>query len=506
MKKFNLVAFLMGFVLCSNAAHVVGGEIYYKHLTGTASVRDYEVTLVTYSDANGGVIPPVQINYTSSCNSGGQTTPTLVPNPPMSPYSFYSCAALLGGVAVIQRTYVDTITLPSNCSDWLFYWEDCCKTPLYDNISSPSSSGTYIKARLNDGQGSNSSPFFDIAPLILTYCPKNSTEAPYFKFEKVIETDGDSLVFSLGQPSEGPHPGSPVTWNPNYSKNNPIDSWNGVSIDPRTGTLTFSPKSSGTFLIKLNVDEYRFDPTTVKWEFVGSVEKEFMLVVFGSCSQSSKDWNIQFLDSATSITPLDTAHGNCGDSLVRFYTNTPYLCSSLQADGSDFVLTKPDGTPIGIKEAISSCNGLHSSQIDLLLTDTISVTDTLYLFSKIGRDSNTLINVCGNHLNENDSLTLIIANCSGIGLKENIITGALMELYPNPVKDRLTIKLNSSGIKEDILLNIINAKGEVVKHFETHLNSDDLKDIDLSFLPKGIYLIQATINNQRIFTSKFEKL
>jgi hypothetical protein len=88
------------------------------------------------------------------------------------------------------------------------------------------------------------------------------------------------------------------------------------------------------------------------------------------------------------------------------------------------------------------------------------------------------------------------AGCD-IGADEYNVSSAVVDLsendvsiYPNPTKDKITIKAN--GVE---LVEIENANGGVVKTISINTNQ---VEIDLSNLPKGIYLVKVTTSNQII--------
>ncbi len=75
-----------------------------------------------------------------------------------------------------------------------------------------------------------------------------------------------------------------------------------------------------------------------------------------------------------------------------------------------------------------------------------------------------------------------------------------VNIYPNPVEDRLTINLESTEVIRDII--IYNSLGKIVKS-QTDLNAE--KDYSISLdMPSGIYLLKIE-TNQAIYTKQFVK-
>ena len=81
-----------------------------------------------------------------------------------------------------------------------------------------------------------------------------------------------------------------------------------------------------------------------------------------------------------------------------------------------------------------------------------------------------------------------------------LINKESVNVYPNPVRDKLTLNLSSAN-SNSIKVEIINVLGITVKQIQLIVKNKTSK-MDVSQLPPGIYLIR--INNQ--FTGKFEKI
>lgn len=65
------------------------------------------------------------------------------------------------------------------------------------------------------------------------------------------------------------------------------------------------------------------------------------------------------------------------------------------------------------------------------------------------------------------------------------------EVYPNPAKDKISISLKK--ISGDVDVQIITIGGNVVHKSSLKLvRHKYMKDIDISFLPNGVYMIRLT--------------
>ena len=68
-----------------------------------------------------------------------------------------------------------------------------------------------------------------------------------------------------------------------------------------------------------------------------------------------------------------------------------------------------------------------------------------------------------------------------------------MVLYPNPVQDRLTLHLSDPAATGTVLISVYDATGKLVRAVQETLNLGvTTTTLDVSALPKGIYLVQAT--------------
>ena len=92
-------------------------------------------------------------------------------------------------------------------------------------------------------------------------------------------------------------------------------------------------------------------------------------------------------------TPLDSiVPVGCTPSILRLIFSKQIVCSSIAADGSDFIITGP--SPVTIQSATAGCTGGSTGEIDLLLASPIIKGGTYTVRVATGNDGNTLINEC----------------------------------------------------------------------------------------------------------------
>lgn len=192
---------------------------------------------------------------------------------------------------------------------------------------------------------------------------------------------------------------------------------------------------------------------------------------------------------------------NCGiDKLGVLFTNANY--------DSVFVLSP--------NTLIANSAHVYSSQI---ITDTVNwsiikgsfVADSAYQFVLFGHffdSTNTNFNCYNSNFKNSyyfiddicvsiDSLTCEIPNgpniCdSGDYIFETNLTKESIAIYPNPTKDNIFIKQPQL---QNINIKICNLFGQSL--FEKNFSQKNI-EIDLSFYPDGIYIIQLMQNNQTL--------
>ena len=270
MKNLALPVVLLLLVFTSYksySTHFLGGEISYKCLGG----MDYLVSMVAYGDCQA---VPLQSSFTvqataTGCAASFATTlplldTALIPNGCSSWTSACAGGTFPGSYAYL---YQDTITLPVNCSNWVFSAHSCCRYSTISNLVNPGSADIYVETMLNSIDAPcNNSPVFQQAPLMFIctgedYCISNSA----------YDQDGDSLVFSIAPSYQ--NSGTPIPYAVPFSTSNPFSSSIGHMFDPITGNHCFNPPTIGSFAVAYRVDEYRGGV------LIGSVHRDFAMNV-----------------------------------------------------------------------------------------------------------------------------------------------------------------------------------------------------------------------------------
>ncbi len=487
---------------------MAGGKIWYEYAGDAQHPYRYNVYMILERDISGVTMTsylPATICITSSCFS---TTTLSMPLLPFSikpgsdtiPGSYSGsivtpgqsdCLGQMSSVAAESYFLHQQVDLPGKCADFSFNYSVSARNAS-SNLTT--SGNFYIEAKLNNLHGPNSSPRF-INPAFKSFCVGTSFEWS----QEALEPNGDSIYYDFGTPQTG-NCGNPVamTFRSGYSQSNPMTTVNGINLDSNSGLLSFTPAQTEVVVIHIVATEYRFDSILQLHLIVGSSEMDIQIPIVANCRAEIGTWLTDRTDSVKNIAPI-----LCGDSIVNIKTKRKFLNTSLAADGSDFALLNSKGTLLPIIGAGIGAKGNSSNEAAsfwLKLNDTIGHNDTLTLITRVGNDLNTLVNTCGGELNAGDSVIVVVNSCNSWITKVEYSTPQL-KLYPNPVRSRLDINIGNNIINGHI--QVINLNGGIV--LEKTISGQTQYQINLGFLPVGIYLLKVTSNNWSQ-VSKFQKI
>ena len=326
-----MIFFLTPFL--TNASHIVGGEMSYRCLGDSL----FEVTLTVYRDcfygaSNNEFDDPASIGIFDANDSlvlsllgaeGGQLLIPATVDDTLNIQMSDPCLFAPEDVCVHVMTYIDTIVLPPISGGYKFVYQRCCRNSTISNIVNMFGTGMSIVIDITEKAllECNSSPQFTTKPPVFL-----CVNEPFEFDQSVIETDGDSLVYSLCTPLDGasfdkpipqpplPPPYNPIQWqNPPYSLTNLLG---GVplEIDPITGVLTATPNVQGLFLVGICIQEFR------DGELISETIREFQYNI-GICSDLVADFEIPMLQCENLVVDFDNTSFNADEFL--WYFNDP---------------------------------------------------------------------------------------------------------------------------------------------------------------------------------------
>ena len=281
MMRQLILPFLFLVLFCGNAraTHIVGGEITYQCLGND----QYQVTLTVYRDCFNG-IPwfdnPAHIGvYDAQWNlitdlalpifGASDTIPVELVNP---------CLTVPPNVCVNRLSYTTTVSLPFSPGGYTLVYQRCCRNQLIKNIVDPLNTGISIVAEIDELalQNCNGGAVFNNWPPV-AICVNEPIDFDH----SASDPDGDSLVYRLCTPLNGPDSLNPlpvppfagpyeeVVWvDPPYNLSNVLGG-DPLTIDPATGFMTGVPSTIGNFVVGVCVDEYRND------ELISTTRRDF---------------------------------------------------------------------------------------------------------------------------------------------------------------------------------------------------------------------------------------
>lgn len=266
----------------AKATHIMGGNATYQCLGNDS----FLVTLALYRDCQGAGLGTSQsVSFNSACGTVSLTL-NLIPGSgnditPLCPGFTSPCAGNANSgvpVGVEEYIYQGIFVVPSGstCDTWTMSWSSCCRNS--DITTGSNDEGFYISSTLYTG-GSGSSLTCNNSPQFLNVPVPYICVGQKFNYNHgVFDPDGDSLVFSLTacEISQG----NSVTYNNPLGPSEPLYVSDSVTIDPRVGTITFTPSIAQIGVICVQVDEYR---NGVK---IGEVIRDIQIIVV-SCNNDA---------------------------------------------------------------------------------------------------------------------------------------------------------------------------------------------------------------------------
>ncbi|NNC94111.1 MAG: T9SS type B sorting domain-containing protein [Chitinophagales bacterium] len=334
LKKISIaLTIVLCLLLTSNsevsASHAMGADLFYEYIGTTPNGNpQYLVTLYFYRDCDGVSAPTSPVVDFAGC--GVTQTLTLTQTSVMEVSNL--CPNQIGNSTcnggtmpgVEQYCYSATVTLSQNCDDWVVSYDLCCRNALTTNLLNPDQHSIYIEATISNPD-TNTSPIWNDIPVPYV-C---ASQLAVFNYGGV-DPDGDSLVYILIDPLDGPPP-VPITHVAPFTATYPLQTTTGTfPFDSTSGQISFVPSIQQVNVVTILVEEYR------NGVLVGSTIRDFQIVVLppNLCSPNP---DIQSVTSLGGGTQLDSA---------RFQ-----VCPGTLFD-VDILITDPQGNNLSITSSV----------------------------------------------------------------------------------------------------------------------------------------------------------
>lgn len=259
------------------ASHVPGGNVTYE----CVGPNQYLVTLTLFEDC-GTAFTGATNQTISITNDCGLVNPNgSLPNTVFQQEISQLCPSSMGQSecnggtlpGIYMHQWQAVITLPAGCDSWTFGYSSCCNNTTTNVTGQP---GYYWDAVLN----SNTAPC-NTSPQI------TNPAVPYVCVGQAVcynlgvyEPDGNTLVYSLVSAQSAA--GTVVPYNGGYSGAVPIP---GITIDPLTGQIDFTPLVQGNYVVTILIEEF-----DAAGNLVGSVTHQIQFEVL-NCNNQILDCN-----------------------------------------------------------------------------------------------------------------------------------------------------------------------------------------------------------------------
>lgn len=278
INRLILLAAFAAATFCSNASHLVGGDLFYDNLGG----GNYKITLKLYRDCNCFNCAPFgDPEYISIYNAGGTLIKQLALPKPQQTQELTSTinnpCLVATNVCVEQAIYTGTTNLPPIGGGYTLIYQRCCRNTSVNNVLQDQGA-TYVTQIPGTDvvpNGANSSPRFKNFPPIFI-----CNNAPLIFDHSATDPDGNTIRYSLTAPFDGansncpdpspasqqpgcqsvPYPYSPIVYTGGFDATNPMNNPPNAGvmrIDSITGILTVTPNSQGQYVVGVKADEYQ---------------------------------------------------------------------------------------------------------------------------------------------------------------------------------------------------------------------------------------------------------
>lgn len=458
----SALAFLL--VLPLRATHLMGGEITVKDLGS----NKYEILLTAYRDTGG--IPMRQTARFDVSQLNGTFSTSLT-----TPQDTFLSGSLIQGIPYGVEVYYfrDTVSVPGP-GQYKVSWKNCCRNGAILNMMQPLNESMYLQSVFQVDSAPNSTPVF-LAPPI-TYLPVG---VPWQYNALPVDADGDSLVWSLATPLDQAN--QPVQ---GYQLP-PADSTNPFSIDPLSGTITYTADTVGNFVASLLVEEYR------QGQKIGEIRRDMQMVVISSGNQmpTMANWG-QF-----STNPQ-------GQAYVQMMAGAPhqFTLKATDADLYDQVHLQAYGAPFNLDQQPAQFVIDTQSNKQGMIQGTFQWKPAKS--HRRSRPYRVLFRLHDGQFVYDETL-LIYVN-STVGLTPAPLGEESLSLYPQPARDffNLRTELPAGGA---VQMQLVNAQGQLVRQWDPGRQKAGLFRYRAPLeAPPGLYFVQLLIDGQPRATQRLQ--
>ncbi|MBL7945371.1 MAG: hypothetical protein JNN32_04860, partial [Flavobacteriales bacterium] len=248
----------------AKADHYSGGSITYECL----GANFYEITLDLYLDCSGAPLTPQNLQLSNDCgvNFTLNSIPLVLTEEvsQLCPSSLANSTCNGGFLQGIRHYQFVTTVFLSPCNDWTIAWNICCRSAVQNLIGTQ---GMYLEATVNNAGGA-----CDNSPIIAeNSIPFVCVNDPIVYSPGISDPDGNTMLFQLISAQFSAPAPTNINYQPGFTAGSPIP---GITLDPATGQLNFTPTVTGSYVVVLEVTT--FDASGVP---IGTVMRDFLFIV-----------------------------------------------------------------------------------------------------------------------------------------------------------------------------------------------------------------------------------
>ena len=466
MKRLFTLLIVFLFSLNVNATHLMGGELIVQN----DQPGDYEILLTLYRDTLG--IPMQQTQNISIYNSSGSTVTTIACTLDTSAY--HPVFGLQNGSVLPFFPYgveVYFFTASFQCSlpgEYTASWDNCCRNAAIVNLPNASSADMQLFTNFTvDLVASYSTPFFMVSPVV--FLPVNT---PWQYNPLPFDNDGDSLVWSLDVPHESsmanPSHGTPIA---GYT-NPPSVAGGQFSINPITGTISWTASTIGNFVYTVTCEEFR------NGNKVGEIRRDMQFIVLPS-GPVPQLIDLGSLPLNADGVPYVNATAGVPFSLNLYALDSSVSSIGFHAFGEPFDLSNPMTYTQGSMDNFQTKVSLMWSPtinearpepyavVLRLMNGTFSMDYTIYVY--------------------------VLENTTNI----DIASIEEFDIYPNPSHESANLLISSTSTGP-LHIDVFSMEGKKVYH-DIYFVNNGVNDISLLFtLDKGHYIVSLRLPDSTI--------
>ena len=466
MKRFTILLFT--FLICSNinATHLMGGELIVQN----DQPGDYEILLTLYRDTLG--IPMQTTQNIEIYNSSGSVVTTIACNLDLN--AFHPVFGLQNGSVLPFFPYgveVYFFTASFQCAipgEYTASWDNCCRNSAIINLPNASSADMKLFTNFTvDLVDSYSTPFFMVSPVV--FLPMNT---PWQYNPLPFDNDGDSLVWSLDVPHESsmanPSHGTPIA---GYT-NPPSLAGGQFSINPITGTISWTASTIGNFVYTVTCEEFR------NGNKVGEIRRDMQFIVLPS-GPVPQLIDLGSLPLNADGVPYVNATAGVPFSLNLYALDSSVSSIGFHAFGEPFDLSNPMTYTQGSMDNFQTKVSLMWSPtinearpepyavVLRLMNGTFSMDYTIYVY--------------------------VLENTTNF----DIVSTGEFDIYPNPSHGSANVLISSTSTGP-IHIAIFSIEGKKVYN-DIYFVNNGVNDIPLLFtLDKGHYIVSLRLPDSTI--------